>query len=365
MLGSLQAVTNLEIDRSLPGLNSKEYRIHHFSVDSQYPLPAQVVAAPQYPAGSQRPGVAKARHIVRVRRTATRDEMTTFSHAALLGRLGNGTLRSYWVEEDTAHTPESAILLCALGETGPRLKVCGQGEELLYEEGDDSQGAVPGLTNAVTGVCLTGVALSVCALLRGHLPLHACSFDLPHSGKRVGIMANSGSGKSTLLCYLLTQGARLGSDDVTMVGIGEDRIPWAAPSISLPIKLCEDTLRHFFPLQELDILSSVIPGLDKRYLPVDIQDRSTDESPLSALFLLAPSDSETKEVRWERKTRSEAITSLYGNIHGLWSVVDALPQGALLRVLAQLSAAVPIYVLRYRKEFSVLPRLQEAIFRLA
>ncbi|WP_200933232.1 MULTISPECIES: hypothetical protein [unclassified Sphingomonas] len=86
---------------------------------------------------------------------------------------------------------------------------------------------------------LLGSVLGFLCHQRGLLPLHASCIAL--EGKVVALAGHSGAGKSTLAALLLAQGARLLSDDVTVIDLRAEGGPMVLPTYPRQ-KLWRDTL---------------------------------------------------------------------------------------------------------------------------
>jgi hypothetical protein len=86
---------------------------------------------------------------------------------------------------------------------------------------------------------LLGSVLGFLCHQRGLLPLHASC--IAFEGKVFAMAGHSGSGKSTLAALLLAQGARLLSDDVTVIDIRAEGGPLVLPTYPRQ-KMWRDTL---------------------------------------------------------------------------------------------------------------------------
>ncbi|MBC8138322.1 MAG: hypothetical protein H8F28_20790 [Fibrella sp.] len=206
---------------------------------------------------------------------------------------------------------------------------------------------------------LWNAALGCRTILRGGLPVHAAGVEV--AGRYVGIMAPSGSGKSTLTHYLIESGiTRFGNDDLIPVYI-QDGNQVAFPSISLYPKIGADIVeRNGLPLDTL-IRSDSAPTREEYYVPLRLEQRAVEPSPLAALFLLAPDESAGEGVICEPLT--DAATFIFREMHGNWLIGRFLDSTKIRRRVQALVDSVPVYRLVYRRDFDILPRLAEAIRR--
>ena len=89
--------------------------------------------------------------------------------------------------------------------------------------------ALPGAPQANVRLFLLGSASAILVYQRGLLPLHANAIEI--DGRAVAFLGESGAGKSTLAAWFNDRGARILSDDVCVVGFGEDDAPIAMPGL--------------------------------------------------------------------------------------------------------------------------------------
>lgn len=92
---------------------------------------------------------------------------------------------------------------------------------------------------ADVGLFLLGSVLGFLCHQRGLLPLHASC--VAYEGKVLAMAGHSGAGKSTLAALLLAQGARLLSDDVTVIDVRAEGGPRVLPTYPRQ-KMWRDTL---------------------------------------------------------------------------------------------------------------------------
>ena len=214
--------------------------------------------------------------------------------------------------------------------------------------------------------------LGAATVTRGGIPLHAAGLEI--AGRMVALMAESGTGKSTLSWFLLSRGARFGSDDLIPTYLTNGGA-MAYPSVSLYPKLQREAVdRHGLNPADLRV-ADYGTGEEEYYAPLEARQRVPGPRPLTAAFLLRPSDAETDGgllqarrmrdlVAVRQVPEGEAAATFQENLHALWLIgkwVDEKRIAALCRALA---AHVPLYELRYPKAYALLPELAEALRRI-
>jgi hypothetical protein len=243
-------------------------------------------------------------------------------------------------------------LLVCVGD-GIHFEICRDGSEIIayFDPGDHAQ-----LATAMS--CLTGLILSICVLLRSDIPLHAAAVEM--EGKLVAMTAPSGTGKSTLLWSLIDRGAKFVTDDVLTIHTS-DGTAWASPSYSLSSKLCSQTLEH--RLLDSDSLDRVLPHEEKYWMEINDEARLKEPRPLAALFVLQPRPpgGPSTEIDVCELRGSQALSTLFRNIHGLWSIYDVLDAQALFRNLVLVSRNVSVYSVSYVRDFTTLSPLNDRI----
>ncbi len=200
-----------------------------------------------------------------------------------------------------------------------------------------------------------GAALST--LFTGGLPLHCAGASL--NGRYFGLLAGAGTGKSTTLWHLLQNGALFANDDLISV-LFDDGAATAYPSVSLYPKLHRTALERD-GLSEADYQIAP-PNDDKFWVPIPAAARIIQPQALSALFLLEPTLGEAEgEVQTIQSTGEATAQAISRHLHGLWLAQKYIPLGPIQARCRALAETVPLYTLRYRKTFDVLPRLVAAI----
>lgn len=310
------------------------YRIFDFDIQSDIPLPCDARLAD--------PSLEPARWNLEIVLRSRSDWV--FSSATLIASrpdicaysVGDGVLISY----------SDGLKMYCRGDGG-RIEVHLDGSN-CWQEG-------------WVAIRLINIGIAVCHLLRGAIPLHCGSVEL--EGRLFGVMAASGTGKSTLLWSLLDSDALFYGDDSLPIYLNQSEV-LSAPSNSLHAKLPGYTLEKRGLLREC--FQEVAPEIDHFWLPIDIGRRSFSRRTPSALFALSPfvlskADSQTAPIFVQRYTGADAILPLLANTQGLWVVNGLLDSKALMKRYLQLAQQVPIFTLHYAREFSVLPRVRDAL----
>lgn len=132
-------------------------------------------------------------------------------------------------------------------------------------------------------LCAHLLASVIAALLRqrGLLVLHANVAITPRGA--IAISGGTGSGKSTTQAVLMSRGCRMVTDDITVLGLGQDGKVTALPGIA-KMNLCEDAalkLGHdvaSLPRNPLRSIKVIVP-----VLPSDIMNEAV---PLKTIYLL-------------------------------------------------------------------------------
>lgn len=152
---------------------------------------------------------------------------------------------------------------------------------------------------------LFGTVLGILCQRRGLLPVHASCirFEGPRGPFAVAFSGQSGAGKSTLATAFLRNGYSMLADDVTVLGMMDDR---AMVLPSLPqLKLWQQALGKMD--RSPDGLVRVREELDKYYLPLGRQ-FCQDALPLAAIFHIT-------RVSDERHVAREPLRGLKAALH--------------------------------------------------
>ena len=232
------------------------------------------------------------------------------------------------------------------------------GRTLLYVgfSGDDIRLDVREANLVQASNWMSGIGIAASTLFNGDLPLHAAgaAFD----GQFFGLLAPSGTGKSTTLRALIKAGALFGSDDMIPVLFLDDHHT-AFPAVSLAPKMHRTALEY--EGISCDSLNQVSPIEDKFWMPLQAEQYFTEPSPLTALFLLKPTEPQTDDLCVQRLPTDDAATMLLCNLHGVNVFNKYVNMVCIKKLCDTLAQSVPVYTLQYRKRFEVLPQLTEAI----
>lgn len=171
-------------------------------------------------------------------------------------------------------------------------------------------------------------------------------------GHAFAITAETGRGKSTLTASLHAAGHRLLGDDALVVTCDDSghRVRAVYPSL----RLNPDSAAAFFPGEEGRPMAHYSP---KRHLPVG---ETVEEAPLAALFVLgAPAD----DVSARPLAAAEACMTVIANSFALDPTDKDRAREKLVKAAA-LANAVPVWELRYPRDYARLPDVHRLIHKL-
>ncbi len=215
----------------------------------------------------------------------------------------------------------------------------------------DAKATVPsGLVEHV----LLGPILADWFVRQGRLPLHASAVNT--DAGLIGVVGPSGAGKSTLAAALVRQRGTAHGDDLLNVCPQTGRTPYGTARTKLnPDSLL--ALRH-----REDELSFVFAGNPKRALIQEIPQLGMSlrehAPPLRAIYRLA----ETQDApHFERLHSMKAAFGLLMDVFMVDVQTKVLGPQALLQRCAELSSAVPVFLLHRRKDLSELDQLAAAV----
>ena len=217
---------------------------------------------------------------------------------------------------------------------------------------------LPGTGEGLVRHLLLNQVLPRCLAHTGELVLHASAVTLP-DGRTVAFIGEAGRGKSTLAFYCHGKGARLVDDDCVLLRISEQgaTVCGGVPTVRL----------HIASLNGLGAdpaaFAPVAGGSDKwqMYLGHTIS-RQAAPVELDALFLLGAGDTgSTVDSVWiEPATGRAAVVTLAGSAFNL----DPSAHDTMVRTFRHVSRlvnAVPVYHLRYPREYALLPQVWQAL----
>jgi hypothetical protein len=194
---------------------------------------------------------------------------------------------------------------------------------------------------------LWGLPSALCFMGRGDLPLHAAALDV--DGSAILLAAPGGAGKTTLACGFLRAGYRVLAEDLSCCRA-------ASPSLLLPgpaiLRMRRDTYEHL----ELTETRVVAEDPDRIVLAQEPSVRGDGRAvPIGAIVLLGPGNA---SPAFERVALPDAIRAL-------WSLSFMLPRDAdraqSFQAVTAMASAVPVWTLRWRRSFSELPQVVNAI----
>lgn len=243
------------------------------------------------------------------------------------------------------HSPHTADLVVA-----GRLRIRASGGNQMVVD------AAPGVPDGEILTYLFGPAFSALLHQRGTPPLHAGAVALGEGA--VAVAGASGSGKSTTVRALLQAGARLLTDDQTVV---QGPSATVAPGLAA-VKLWPAAAARFDERpRERD---RVAPGRDKFHLGVASARMADAPVPLRAVCILAPR-AEQGAPRLERLRPPQAIMALGGLAHHAY-VADAMGRRrAIFLLAAELAGRVPVFVLHRPDDLARLDEVAESVIAAA
>lgn len=204
---------------------------------------------------------------------------------------------------------------------------------------------------------LVNFALTTSLTLQGEECLHATVVTL---GERaIGLLGPSGSGKSTLSAFLLTQGASLVTDDLLRVTFARDQIvPHPGPR---RLKLFDDSAQRLLPDALQQGSFNRLSG-KTMFEPREALATNARGTPLSALVWLddEPSTEHGSSLSVRRLTGVERVKMLTRSTMDIrYCSPERLERQ--LRFAERIARTVPIFALRYPRNYAALPQVAEAL----
>jgi hypothetical protein len=190
--------------------------------------------------------------------------------------------------------------------------------------------------------------LPVVLQARGTEVLHASAV---HAGGVVAICGASGTGKSTLAFALSRRGHRLWADDALAIGLrGPSPVAFPVP---FEIRLRPRAVT-FFGLGRQTAVAASAPG------PREPADQS--EAPLAAVLVLSRYDEKARDrsVQVERLRPTAALTALLAHAY-CFSLEDPDLKRRMVERYMALAARVPVFALRFRPGFELLPGVLDQV----
>lgn len=182
---------------------------------------------------------------------------------------------------------------------------------------------------------------------QGDVVLHAGGVVI--DGRAVAVTAETGRGKSTLTASLHAAGHPILGDDALVVTV--DDAGHYVRAVYPSLRLNPDSAAAFFPGEEGRPMAHYSP---KRHLPIG---ETLDTAPLAAIFLIGEP---TDEISARRLPPAEACMTLVANSFAL-DPTDKERAADKLRKVATLVAVVPVWELRYPRDYARLPEVHRKI----
>ncbi len=207
---------------------------------------------------------------------------------------------------------------------------------------------------------LMNFVVSASLTLQGEEPLHATVVDL--EGRAVGLLGLSGAGKSTLAAFLISHGADLVTDDMLRVQFTDDGLlVYPGP---YRLKLLDEPGNRFLPAA---VAHGHFNPLSGKIMVQPRKEVRAGRAPmrLSALFHIGhPEEQEPIEgVSSARLVGLDLATTL---ISSTMDTRYAEPSrlARQIRFAARVAGTLPIYELRYPRNFDVMDKVAAEIRRV-
>lgn len=196
----------------------------------------------------------------------------------------------------------------------------------------------------------------------GKLILHASAVELPN-GKSVVFVGGSGWGKSTIASSFHSNGAKLITDDCLLVEEKYGDITVVANYYG--IRLFKDSSQAVFGQEQQ--FSRAAHYSDKKRLSIKNKDPDDSYCPIKVEAIFILTDPHTL------KKRCSIEVNLTTGIKGLMTlieqmfVLDVSDKGKIIKHFQKtvriVSTKVPVYELKYPREYASLPLVREAVIR--
>lgn len=205
---------------------------------------------------------------------------------------------------------------------------------------------------------LMNIVLASALTLAGEEPLHGTAVDI--GGRAIGVLGHSGAGKSSLAAFLISNGARLLTDDVLRIEFVDGQaVAYPGPH---RLKLFEEPARRFLPDSLADGRFNSLSG--KMMIPPPGPAISGSGIPLAALYFLGdlpgmaePTQPSAIDLSGEQIVRV-LLSSAMDNRNA-----SPARLASQLRFAGQLAALVPIRALRYPRRFGLMEAVAQEIRR--
>lgn len=194
---------------------------------------------------------------------------------------------------------------------------------------------------------LWGLPAALCYMERGDLPLHAAAIDV--GGSAILLAGPGRSGKTTLACGFLQSGYRVLAEDLSCCGPSAPPLLRPGPSM---LRVRRDTY------EQLKLPGTNVVAEDPDRLTLAVAEPMKGNGrplPVRAILLLGSS---TAPLAIEQ-------VALPAAIRALWSLSFMLPRDAdrvrSFGAVTEIASAVPVWSLRWRRSFSEMPDVVNAI----
>lgn len=207
---------------------------------------------------------------------------------------------------------------------------------------------------------LMNFVVSASLTLQGEEPLHATVVDI--EGRAVGLLGLSGAGKSTLAAFLISHGADLVTDDMLRIKFADDGLlVYPGP---YRLKLLDEAGKRFLPAA---VPHGHFNPLSGKIMVQPREKVRPDRVPmrLSALFHIGHPDEQgpIEGVSSARLVGLDLATTL---ISSTMDTRYAEPSrlARQIRFAARVAGILPIYELRYPRNFDVMDKVAAEIRRV-
>ncbi len=268
---------------------------------------------------------------------------------------------------EDAPAPDGLIELGTreVGAESYRLAAFPGGLRLAYSHAgvfdlDVARGAItwypaPAASAELARAIVIGPVFALLLDARGEFCLHGSAVAAGDGA--VAFVGPKHHGKSTLALALTAAGCRLLSDDLVAVRPGEP--PTIRPAVPA-MRLWRDTVDELRPER---LCETMVPGVKNTIGGFPPAAFARQPAPARAIYVLVPipADDVCGDVERQRITGAEAVVALAHQKKLADSLVGLDVAGSRLRLAAATAAAVPVYELHVRRDFSALPRVVQQI----
>ncbi|MDP1749962.1 MAG: hypothetical protein Q8L22_10910 [Reyranella sp.] len=207
---------------------------------------------------------------------------------------------------------------------------------------------------------LMNFVVSASLTLQGEEPLHATVVDI--EGRAVGLLGLSGAGKSTLAAFLISHGADLVTDDMLRVKFTDDALlVYPGP---YRLKLLDEAGNRFLPAA---VAHGHFNPLSGKIMVQPRKEVRAGRGPmrLAALFHIGHPD-EQEPIEGVSSARLVGLDLATTLISSTMDTRYAEPSrlARQIRFAARVAGTLPIYELRYPRNFDVMDKVAAEIRRV-